>query len=53
MFSLKKKKICGTLYPFHSIDLILYCKEMSENLWFTDVFRRYRKEEVPWNELNR
>ena len=35
-----EKKACNPLQP--SVDF-LYSLKISENLWFSDVFRRYRK----------
>ena len=31
--------------------LLLHPLKISENLWFSDVFRRYRKRSVAWNGL--
>ena len=35
--------------PFHAIDSFLYQLKSVENLWFYDVFWRYRKRAVTWN----
>ena len=49
--------LLGFLNPFHSTGLFL-CPpppppppRTSENLWFSDVFRGYRKRTVAWNGL--
>ena len=34
------------LNPFHVTGLFLYFLKTSENLWFSDVFRGYRKRPV-------
>ena len=39
------------LNPFHAIGLFLYPLKISENLWFSYVFRGYRKRPVTWNRL--
>ena len=39
------------LNPFHAIGLFLYLLKTSENLWFSDIFRAYRKRPVAWNGL--
>ena len=36
---------------FHTDDIYLYPPKTSENLWFSDVFRGYRKRPVAWNVL--
>ena len=36
--------------PFHATGLFLYLLK-TENLWFSDVFRGYRKRSVTWNGL--
>ena len=38
--------------PFHATGLFLYPLETSEKLWFSDVFRGYRKRLVAWNGLS-
>ena len=38
--------------PFHATDLFWYPLKTSENLWFSDVFRRYQKRSVAWNGLS-
>ena len=37
--------------PFHANGLFLYPLKKSENLWFSNVFRGYRKRPVAWNGL--
>ena len=37
--------------PFHATGLFLYFSKISENLWFSDVCRGYRKRPVALNEL--
>ena len=37
--------------PFHATRPILYPLKTSENLWFSDFSRRYRKRLVAWNRL--
>ena len=37
--------------PFHANDLFLYPLKTSENLWFSDVFRGYRKRPMARNGL--
>ena len=37
--------------PFHVTGLFLYPRKISENLWFPDVFRGYRKRPVARNGL--
>ena len=39
------------LNPFHATGLFLYPLKISENLWFSYVFRGYRKRPVTWNRL--
>ena len=41
-----------SLSTFHATGLLLYPLKTSENLWFSDVFRGYRKGPVTWNGLN-
>ena len=36
---------------FHATDLFLYLLKKSENIWFSGVFRGYRKRPVAWNGL--
>ena len=38
---------------FHAIGLLLYPHKTSANLWFSDVFRGYKKRPVAWNELTK
>ena len=40
------RKCNEDLNPFHSTCLFLYPLKTSENLWFSDVFRGYRKRSV-------
>ena len=40
------------LNPFHSTGLFLYTLKTPENLWFSDIFRGYRKRLETWNGLN-
>ena len=35
--------------PFHAIDLFIYPLKISENLWYSDVFRDYKKRPVAWD----
>ena len=35
-----------TINPFHATGIFLYPLKKSENLWFSDVFRGYRKRPV-------
>ena len=37
--------------PFEAKVLFLYHLKTSENLWFCDIFRGYRKETFSWNGL--
>ena len=37
--------------PFHVSGLFLYPLKTSENLWFSDVFKDYRKRPDAWNGL--
>ena len=39
------------LYPFHPTGLYLYLLKKSENLWFSNFFRGYRKRPMAWNGL--
>ena len=39
-------KIKDELNQFHATDLFLYLLKILENLWFSDVFRGYRKRPV-------
>ena len=41
------------LNPFHATGFFWYPLKTSENLWFSDVFRGYRKRPVAWNGLIR
>ena len=41
----------GLIKPSRAIGLFLYTLKASENLWFSDIFRRYRKKLVAWNGL--
>ena len=41
-----------TIKPFHATGLLRYPPKTSENFWFSDVFREYRKRLVAWNGLN-
>ena len=34
------------LHPFHATDFFVYRLKTQENLWFSDVFRGYRKRPV-------
>ena len=36
---------------FHATGLFLYLLKKSENIWFSGVFRGYRKRPVAWNGL--
>ena len=38
-------------YWFYVTGLFLYLLKISENLWFSDIFRSYRKIPVIWNGL--
>ena len=47
-----KTQVCQLLLnPFHATGFFLYLLKASENLWFSDVFRGYRKRTVAWNGL--
>ena len=50
-----QQKIWSTKVDFynqlHATDFFLYPQKTSENLWFSDVFRGYRKRAVTWNGL--
>ena len=39
--------------PFYVTGLFLYLLNTSENPWFPNVFRGFRKKPVAWNELNK
>ena len=39
------------LNPFHATGLFLYPLKTSEKLWFSDIFRVYRKRPMAWNGL--
>ena len=41
-----------SINPFHATGLFLFPLKTLENLWFSDVFRGYRKRTVAWNGLN-
>ena len=41
----------NTFNPFHVTGLFRYPLKISGNLWFSDVFRGYRKRPVVWNGL--
>ena len=50
--SLVQTRVCQLLLnPFHDTPLFLYLLKTSENLWFSDVFRGYRKRPLAWNGL--
>ena len=50
--SLVQTGVCQLLFnPFHATGLFLYLLKTSENLWFSDVFRGYRKRPVAWDGL--
>ena len=38
---------------FHVTGLFLHALKKSESLWFSDVYRGYRKRPVTWNGLNK
>ena len=42
----------GSLKRFRATGLFLYPLKTSENIWFSDVFRGYRKRLVACNGLN-
>ena len=42
---------CLRMNPFHTSVLFLYPLKMSENLWFSDVFRRYGNGNLAWKGL--
>ena len=44
-------EICGIRIFQHATGLFLYPLKTSGNLWFSDVFRGYRKMPVAWNGL--
>ena len=37
--------------PFHATGLFLYPQKKSEKLWFSDIFRKYRRRPVVGNGL--
>ena len=47
--SVNEKKC--SLDLFHATGLFLHPLKTSKNLWFSDVFRGYRKRSVAWNGL--
>ena len=45
-------QVCQLLLnPNHATGLCLYLLKISENLWFSDVFRGHSKKPVAWNGL--
>ena len=48
---IKANKTLLVLNPFYAIGLFLYSLKTSKNLWFSDVFRGYRKISVTRNGL--
>ena len=44
-------EILQDLNLFNTTDLFWYPLKISENLWFSDVFRGYQKRSVAWNGL--
>ena len=56
MLQITKKHFVFTKFciiPFHASSFFLYPLENSENLWFSDVFRRYRKKPEAWNRITK
>ena len=52
LLTLFKTRVCPLLLnPFHATGLFLYLLKTSENLWFSDTFREYRKRPVAWSGL--
>ena len=52
----EEAKVLYTCYtnevnPFHTTGFFWYPLKASENLWFFDVFKRYRNRPVTWNGL--
>ena len=52
-FTKKRKRLSSFDSSISCRDLFLYSLKTSENLWFSDVFRGYRKRSVAWNELKK
>ena len=48
---MKKKSVNDYVNPFHATVLFRYPLKASENLWFSDVFKGYRKRPVAQNRL--
>ena len=46
------KRIFDIVNLFHATGLFPYPLKTSENLWFSDVFRGYRKRLVAWNWIS-
>ena len=51
MVLVERPKILVGINPFHATGLFLCPLKTSENLWFSDVFRVYRKRPVASNGL--
>ena len=45
-------QIKNLINPFYATGLFLYPRKTSENLWFSDVFKGYKKRPVAWNVLS-
>ena len=52
-FSLVVLKPFLLVNTFHATGLFLHAQKKSESLWFSDVYRGYRKRPVTWNGLNK
>ena len=48
----KNSFIPNVVNPFHVNVPFLYSLKMSENLWFSDVFRGYKSRTLAWKGLN-
>ena len=42
-----------SINPFYATSLFRYLLKISENFWFPDIFKGYRKRLVAWNGLTR
>ena len=49
--NIKYRDLVDLFNPFYATGLFLYPLKASENLWFSDVFKKYRKRPVAWNGL--
>ena len=46
------QELSVSVNPLHVTGLFLYALKISENIWFSDVFRGYRKKPVTWSGLS-